>query len=285
MIMMNSGINNPSYGLEIVVLNLEFSRLWCSVIPFCEVLNSHFSSQSHNLEYEFHSDSEMALLEADVIGVIHDVSNKWTRHRLDPKVVRLLHLYPRKHSFLILNKIDSMKSKRNLLDLVRILTNGTLAKEISPVQPDTEICYTDSMKGKSKRKNQETESNVARDIEINENDSELLDYLLYISQPSPWLYPPSQFTDQPSETIVLDTVRSKLLDNLPNEIPYNLTTTIEYFDFGREEKLLVGSRGRRIGAIAQAAEQELQNTFRQPVRLKVVVTSTDRAVSNNPSAR
>jgi hypothetical protein len=45
------------------------------------------------------------MLEADVIGVVHDVSNTWTRDRLDPKVLRLLYLYPKKHSFLILNKV------------------------------------------------------------------------------------------------------------------------------------------------------------------------------------
>jgi hypothetical protein len=45
------------------------------------------------------------MLEADVIGVIHDVSNTWTRDRLDPKVLRLLYLYPKKNSFLILNKV------------------------------------------------------------------------------------------------------------------------------------------------------------------------------------
>jgi hypothetical protein len=45
------------------------------------------------------------MLEADVIGVVHDVSNTWTRDRLDPKVLRLLYLYPMKDSFLILNKV------------------------------------------------------------------------------------------------------------------------------------------------------------------------------------
>jgi hypothetical protein len=47
------------------------------------------------------------MLEADVIGVVHDVSNTWTRDRLDPKVLRLLYLYPMKRSFLILNKVCS----------------------------------------------------------------------------------------------------------------------------------------------------------------------------------
>jgi len=68
-------------------------------------MNILFFLHRHHLEYAFHSDSETAMLEADVIGVVHDVSNTWTRDRLDPKVLRLLYLYPKKHSFLILNKV------------------------------------------------------------------------------------------------------------------------------------------------------------------------------------
>jgi GTPase Era involved in 16S rRNA processing len=58
--------------------------------------------------------------------------------------------------------------------------------------------------------------------------------LLHISEPSPWLYPVSEFTDQPSETVIVNTVRSKLLDHLPQELPYNLDTAIEYFDVGAD---------------------------------------------------
>lgn len=46
-----------------------------------------------------------AIDEADIIGVVHDVSNRYTRNYLDPKVLRLLHLYPDKDSFLVLNKV------------------------------------------------------------------------------------------------------------------------------------------------------------------------------------
>lgn len=58
-----------------------------------------------NLEKSFASGSVNAIGEADIIGVIHDVSNRYTRNRLDPKVLRLLHLNAHKESFLILNKV------------------------------------------------------------------------------------------------------------------------------------------------------------------------------------
>lgn len=51
------------------------------------------------------TDGEKAITSADVVGVIHDVSNSFTRGKLDPKVLRLLHLYPKKNIVLILNKV------------------------------------------------------------------------------------------------------------------------------------------------------------------------------------
>lgn len=280
-------------------------------------------SHRHHLEHAFRCDSETAMLEADVIGVVHDVSNTWTRDRLDPKVLRLLYLYPRKHSFLILNKIDAVKTKRKLLDVVRLLTNNSLAgkPKTSVLEPSSVIDYTECIEQQRthKRHNHQvkddmnspilSELQVQRKV-VNERGwpnfrevfmvsallgdgmNDIKDYLLHISESSPWLYPVSKFTDQPSETIIVNTVRSKLLDHLPQEIPYNLNTFIEYFDVGKEgtistvvlvecptlrlQRLVVGSRGLRVRTIAREAEQELQSTFRQPVRLKVAVTNTSQ---------
>ncbi|XP_069689113.1 GTPase Era, mitochondrial [Periplaneta americana] len=273
-------------------------------------------SHRHHLERAFHTDGEEALLEADVIGVIHDVSNNWTRDRLDPKVLRLLHLYPRKHSFLILNKIDALKSKRKLLDIIRLLTNGSLAgqqKELDEDSPSI-INYTADTDEEHKvgvENQQLSELQVKRKVKtergwshfeevfmvsalMGDGIKDVKDYLLHIAEPSPWLFPASQFTDQPSETVVIDTVRAKLLDYLPQEVPYNLVTSMEYFETSEDgkitaivrvdcpslhlEKLVVGLRGRRIRIIAREAEQELQSTFRQHLILKVVVTSKEGTV-------
>lgn len=57
------------------------------------------------LEHSCLVDTENAMQEADVIGVLHDVSNQYTKFKLDPKILRLLYHYSQKHSFLILNKV------------------------------------------------------------------------------------------------------------------------------------------------------------------------------------
>lgn len=43
---------------------------------------------------------------ADVIGVVHDVSNKWTRDDLHRDVVNMLEIVKDIPSFLILNKVN-----------------------------------------------------------------------------------------------------------------------------------------------------------------------------------
>lgn len=76
----------------------------------------------YNLEKTFANDSVNSIEEADIIGVIHDVSNRFTRNRLDPKVLRLLHLYPNKDSFLVLNKVSLYLNKLRKL----IMNTGLL---------------------------------------------------------------------------------------------------------------------------------------------------------------
>jgi len=46
-----------------------------------------------------------SIKEADLIAVVHDVSNKWTKDYLDRKIIFLLQQVPEKESILILNKV------------------------------------------------------------------------------------------------------------------------------------------------------------------------------------
>nr|CAD7411785.1 unnamed protein product [Timema cristinae] len=254
-------------------------------------------SKNHHLEPQYIRDGEKALKEAHVIGVVHDASNYWLKHRLDEKVLRLLHLYPHKDSFLILNKIDILKSKRNLLDLVKVLTNGSLVGQ-QPPEP-----------GGSKKPNYLSESQVKKAVKPERgwpNFREVFlvsaltrsgvdgveKFLLKSSRPGPWMFSGEQFSDQSPEWLIEETVRGRLLEHLPQEIPYNLNTRIEYFHRGEQgnlvsvvlvecatprlQKLVVGSKGSRIRTIAMEAEQDLYHTFQQPVMLKLIVQPFSR---------
>lgn len=63
------------------------------------------NSFRHKLERSFIQDSRECLQEADIIGVIHDVSPSWHRDRLDIKIINLLRKYSEKPSLLFLNKV------------------------------------------------------------------------------------------------------------------------------------------------------------------------------------
>lgn len=82
--------------------------------------------KKYKLSSEFISSPRHSIQHSDLIGVVHDVSNTWTRNELHSNVLNTLEEYSHLPSFLILNKIDVLKSKRLLLDLVRTVTLGTV---------------------------------------------------------------------------------------------------------------------------------------------------------------
>jgi hypothetical protein len=98
--------------------------------------------KKHRLDPAFISSSRHSIQHADLIGVVHDVSNAWTRNSLSPVILDLLQHYSKIPSFLILNKIDLLKSKRVLLDVIKLLTDDTLGlkrkktKNIEADKPD-----------------------------------------------------------------------------------------------------------------------------------------------------
>lgn len=57
------------------------------------------------------------------------MSNSWTRSELHSTVLDTLKTYANVPSFLVLNKIDCLKSKRIMLDITRTLTENTLLKK------------------------------------------------------------------------------------------------------------------------------------------------------------
>ncbi len=71
-------------------------------------------------------DPHSSLWESDLILVVHDVSNPYSRDKLDSEVIKCLFSHPDKETILVLNKTDTLKNKTQLLDLVASLTGGRL---------------------------------------------------------------------------------------------------------------------------------------------------------------
>nr|CAH7725739.1 unnamed protein product [Callosobruchus chinensis] len=242
--------------------------------------------KKYNLTKAFIRDCKNVSKGADMIGVIHDVTNFWTRDRLDIKIIKLLEHHKSKPSFLILNKVDVLKSKRKLLDLSRLLTESSLDGKPMP--------------GAKAFKREDSEIKgwpFFQDIFMvsaltGDGLDDVRNYLVSKAEPGEWLFPEAVWTDQSAETIITNTVQAKLLDFIPQEIPYNLKSCMEYFNVDeagtitcvvlvqcptkRIAKLVAGASDGKIRQITESVQKDLQETFHTFVKIQVVVTSPEK---------
>ncbi|CAK9809503.1 GTPase Era, mitochondrial [Anthophora plagiata] len=153
--------------------------------------------KDYKLAETFKQDPENSINEADLVGIIQDVTNVYTRHKFNDIILKTLeNKREDAQLLLILNKVDRLKKKLALLDVTRILTN----KENYPKFDD--IFMVSALTG----------SGV----------DDLRNYLLDSAKPKNWKYEENTYINQPIETIIEETVRAKLMDTLPQEIPYKI---------------------------------------------------------------
>lgn len=63
-------------------------------------------------------------------------------------------------------------------------------------------------------------------------------FILNQAKEKKWEYTADEYTDQPPEELIVQSVRARLLDFLPQEIPYQLTSEIEYYNQDRGQTLM-----------------------------------------------
>lgn len=134
--------------------------------------------------------------------------------------------------------------------------------------------------------------------------SDIKNYLVKQAKPGKWLFPEQVWTDQNAEQIITKAVQAKLLDFLPQEIPYHLKAVIEYFDMDEKGKkmchiitrftyiyflgaintavtincpteriarLVAGASDGKLKQITESLQQDLQNTFQNYVRIRLIL--------------
>nr|XP_033778027.1 GTPase Era, mitochondrial [Geotrypetes seraphini] len=301
-------------------------------------LISHLKMKRHHLEKSLLQDPWDTMQMADLVLVLVDVSDKWTRQSLGFEVLKCLFLHPQVPSVLVLNKVDLLKKKSFLLDLTWKLTEGivkgkklnvkpliktpvdTGEREISPPLhsqmpstsedpvPEEETCgtpgplcaddladYTDQL---------QTEKQQLRDLKkkkgwplfqdvfmlsavSGEEVHTLKKYLLTLARPRPWEYHSEVLTTQSPQDICDNIIREKLLEYLPQEVPYSVVQDTILWDEGpsgelvifqkllvqkeNHVKMLIGQGGQLISRIAKEAGQDLMNVFLCDVHLKLSV--------------
>ena len=116
---------------------------------------------------------------------------------------------------------------------------------------------------------------------------DLLQFLAQHASKSPWLYPKDQLSDMPQRLLAAEITREKLFLQLHQELPYSLTVETEsweeradgsvkidqvvYVRRDSQKAIVLGSSGRRVKAVGEAARRELEEMMDRRVHLFLFV--------------
>uniref|UniRef100_A0A8B9ZPY4 GTPase Era, mitochondrial n=1 Tax=Anas zonorhyncha TaxID=75864 RepID=A0A8B9ZPY4_9AVES len=225
--------------------------------------------------------------------VLVDVSDHWTRNCLSQEVLKCLSEFPHVPSVLVLNKVDLLKKKYILLELVTELTEGIVNGKNSSAKTHGIVTETQGPKPHECRdlKNRKGWPRFQEIFMLAALTGEEVDtlkrYLLMQAKPGPWEFHSGVLTSQSPQEICDNIIREKILEYLPLEVPYGVTQVTELWEEGPSGELLIvqnlvvprkshmmmliGKRGTVISKIAQEAGQDLMNAFLCDVRLKLKV--------------
>ncbi|XP_006891030.1 PREDICTED: GTPase Era, mitochondrial [Elephantulus edwardii] len=249
----------------------------------------------HHLELSLLEDPWTSMKSADLAVVLVDVSDKWTRKELSPHVLQCLTQFSQVPSILVMNKVDCLKQKSVLLELTAALTEGVVngkklkMKQAFHSQPSPEAMVPDT---EPVRGHQRTGWPHFQEIfmlsALNQEDVKTLrQYLLAQAQPGPWEFHSGVLTTQTPDEICANIIREKLLEYLPQEVPYNVQQETEVWEEGASGQLvilqkllvskeshvriLIGQKGMLITHIAQEVSRDLMNIFLCDVQLRLSV--------------
>ncbi|OXU25633.1 hypothetical protein TSAR_016009 [Trichomalopsis sarcophagae] len=218
--------------------------------------------KKYKLEDSFKKDVQHSMKEADVIGVLQDMTNLHARKFIDKKIMSILELSAAEtNSILILNKIDTLKHKKLLLEVVKNLTSQEAGPKFS------DVFMISALTG--------------------DGVDDLRNYFLDSAKERAWDYNKKTYSDQTPDTIVKEIVKAKFLDDLPQEVPYLVDVVAEHVEkcedgsmnvvvnvncpSVRIARMIIGKSGERVKKVAKEAEQLLCTTFTTAVRLKIAI--------------
>ena len=212
-----------------------------------------------------HSNQKKALnkvMNNTVVSVINDVDlilfliEKTNFNEGDHRVLELL---SKTHTpvLLLINKIDLVKDKESLLPHINALSKQQDFNEIVPVS---------ALGGHNLRKIEELVKSYLPRREF--------------------LFPEDQVTDRSSRFLAAELIREKVIRQLGDELPYEVTVEIENFqqqesilhihglilvDKPGQKKILVGKDGERLKRIGSAAREDMETAFETKVMLNLWV--------------
>lgn len=96
---------------------------------------SMYTSKRYNLAGSFRHDPQVSLAAADIVGIVQEANNIYTRHKIDKNILELLteKIINKIPMILIFNKIDKLKRKDVLLELVDIFVKSKESLKFSDI--------------------------------------------------------------------------------------------------------------------------------------------------------
>ncbi|MEK6280615.1 MAG: GTPase Era [Acidobacteriota bacterium] len=196
-----------------------------------------------------------ALMRVDLVCLIRDASN-YTGSG-DKFVLELIQRSA-KPALLLLNKIDKLKDKKELLPLIDWYRNEYDWREIIPIS---------ALRG-------------------NVNDVLPAEMIKYLPEGEP-LFGEDDLTDQSVRTMVAEIVREKILLQTQEEIPYVTAVVVEKWDEEREDftrihcaifverssqkKIVIGKGAARLKEIGTQARQDIEGLMGHRCHLELFV--------------
>lgn len=274
----------------------------------------------HQLESSLLIDPWNTVKEADLVVVLVDVSDRWMCGQLDLEVLKCLAQHPDIPAILVLNKVDLIKTKNRLLDITAELTCGIVnghkikvkrvikkprakekPEETLELPPDvikTEESETTDQDKTGLSKEQMNELRRQRgwphfkDVfmlsSLDQEDVQTLkSYFLSKAKPGEWQYHSEVLTDQLPQQICINMIREKLLEYLPQEVPYSLRQEVQLWHEGENGQLdiivklyakkqthvsmVIGTAGQMATRMSQEVSEDLSRIFLTEVKVKLSV--------------
>lgn len=225
-------------------------------------------SLKHNIETGLVRAPDEAAIQCDLLAVMVDITNPRDQKRLNKGLLSILFQNPDKESILILNKVDLLKEKRQLLDISHTLTlgciNGKPAFGRRGDNFDLEFDSREGLRGppekrklhkyvidldQDKNSNDSVEGNWTAEKPIrlgydkfsrvfsisalkDDGIEGLRNYLLSLAKPVElWPYDPEYLTNQSSRDIAQGIIRGRMMDHLDGAVPYLLDYKFTHFNY------------------------------------------------------
>ena len=143
---------------------------------------------------------------------------------------------------LVINKIDTVKSKEEILTFIAAYKDILNFAEIIPVS-------------------------ALKEMNIEDVKSSIFKYL----PAGPQFYDEDTVTDQPMRQIAAELIREKALRMLDDEIPHGIAVVIDQCERDSHKGIIIGKGGSMLKRIGTAARMEIENLMDTKVNLKLWV--------------